>query len=199
MRAFTGTCLLLLFTMSGNCLFSQSRKDLKNNRVKSITEMLTVTENGKPVTYKDQYSTYDKNGYITERTEYNRDGTVKRKETATYDKNGNKLEESLVEKKKDGKDGKEGESKFMRKSYKYNANEDKIEEVEYDENGKVIKKLAMNYNTAGNKTLEVEYDTAGKIVKKILFTYNAGGLKVNRKEYVNEVLEKEKKYEYQYY
>lgn len=51
-------------------LFSQSQKEVKENKIKSTAENVTAIENGKETTYKDSYIVYDKNGNITEQTEY---------------------------------------------------------------------------------------------------------------------------------
>ncbi len=194
MKTWACSCLLMLFALS---VSAQSKKDIKNNKVKSITENITVVENGKTSNYKSQYTVYDKGGNVIERTEFMPDGTVKKKETFVFDKSGNKIEESLVEGKTAPDNGKE--AKNYKKTSKYNVNNDKVEEIEYDGTGKIVKKTAMNYSTNGNKTLEVEYDGAGKISKKIIYTYNSKGLRVDRKEYEGDTMTEEKKFDYQYY
>ena len=65
---------------------------------------------------------------------------------------------------------------------KYDSNKNKTEEVEYDGTG-VIKKHLYSYNSKGDKTLEVTYDGSGKLIKKEVYLYNNKGLKVEKKIY----------------
>lgn len=128
-------------------LFAQSKKEVKENKIKSTLESVTIIENGKETTYKDTYTEFDKNGNIIAQTEYNRDGTIKRKVTSKYD------------------------------SFK-----NKTEELEYEGNHLVRKRL-FSYNGNGEKTLQVTYDGSGKLLKKEVFIYNNKGLRSEKKIY----------------
>ena len=173
--------------------FSQSKKDVKNYKIKSLTEWITVTENGKEIKYKDAFTSWDKNGNVTEKTEFNRDGTIKKKETAAFDSNGNKIAETLFDPKTPGEKADRNE----RFTYKYDINDNKIEEVEYDPNIKVLSKKVNSYNAYGQKTVEMTYDGSGKLIKKSVYAYNSKGLRVEKKDYSSEnILQAVKTYVY---
>lgn len=195
--------IILLLVVIAGCTFTartQSRKDVKKYGIKTCTEWTTKTENGKEVTYKDSYKAFDKNGYTIEETEFTRDGKVKKKETARYDKDGNVLEETSYEL-KEAKPGeaKDATSVGKKVSYKYNVNSDKTEESEFDGSGKLVKKIAYSYNTNGDRTGEVIYDASGKLLRKVFYTYDKRGLKVEKKTYNGDnTLESTKKYVYEF-
>src|SRR5438067_1668002 len=91
---------ILFFSLFFGSAFSQNKKEkkgVKSHRIKTVTEMVTETENGKEVTRKDSYSAYDKDAHVLENENYRKDGTLKHKETAKYDSKGNKLEETLFD------------------------------------------------------------------------------------------------------
>lgn len=181
-------------------VFSQKKKDIKKYGIKSVTETTASTVNGKEGTTKDAYKAFDKNGNIIESIDYYNDGTIKRKETAKFDKYGNKLEEIIYEPAKRKTDAPAPSAdKNIKHVTKYNSNNDKTEETEYDASGKVMKKEAYSYNTNGDKVIEITLDTEGKLKKKVLYTYDKRGLRVERKTYNGEnVLMETKKYDYQF-
>jgi hypothetical protein len=183
--------IIVLLVLISTLSFSQSKKEAKKNKIKSATVMETYYENGNPVTYKDSYEEYDKNGHTLLKIEYKKDGSIKHKETNTYDAFNNKIEETEfdVEKKINKK-----------KTYKYNAFNDKTEETEYDENGKIIKFTSYAYNADGDRSNETIIDGAGKIKKKNMFTYNDKHLKVEKQTYNNtNQLESTKKWSYEFF
>ena len=177
--------------------FAQSKKEIKEYKIKSTTENTTETVDGKEVTYKSTYSAFNKNGETTEKTEYNPDGSIKRKETTKFDSKGNKIEETFYEVKDKKNDSEKPAVKNTKTTSKYNSNDNKIEEIEYDGAGKMLKKTIFSYNAYGDKTMEVVYDSGGKLLKKSVFTYDSKGLKVEKKTYdaANTVIET-KKYVY---
>ena len=73
--------------------FSQSKKDVRKYGIKSVTEMMTEIDNGKEVTFKSSFTSFDKNGFVAKKTDYHRDGTVKKEVTSKYDGYGNKIED----------------------------------------------------------------------------------------------------------
>jgi len=185
--------LFFLILIKPFLLFSQSKKEVKNYKIKSLTEWITITENGKEIKYKDSFISWDKNGNITEKTDYNRDGTIKKKETAVFDSNGNKIGETLFDLKTPA-DKIDKNEKF---TYKYDMEDNKIEEVEYDGSGKVLTKKLSSYNSYNQKTVEVTYDGNGKITKKSVYLYNSKGLRVEKKDYnVTNILQSVKTYIY---
>mgnify|MGYP003595506981 CR=1 FL=1 len=188
--------LFALFVLAINS-YAQSSKKVKNFRIKSTTEWITVY-NGeeKSEARKDTYTAFDKDGNTIEKTEFNKDGSIKKKETAKFDSKGNILEEISFDSKPE-KDSKE--SNYKKVTYKYNSTDDKTEENVYDNEGKLIKKTVFTYNRNGDKSAEVSMDASGKVLKKSIYTYDAKGLKAERKTYNGDnALESIKKYEYTY-
>ena len=164
--------------------FAQSKKKLKKEvkgfHIKSITEMLSEFENGKETaTRKDIYTVSDKDGNVIQKEDYKKDGTLKHKETALYDKDGNKIEETLF----DAAEKQLKPEKNYKKTSKYDSNDNLLEEMEYDGTGKLIQKMQCSYNSLGNKILEVMYDESGKLTKKTVYTFDNKGLRVEKKEY----------------
>ena len=180
--------------------FAQSKKDMKKvNKfdVKSMTETITEMEDGKEITYKDTYTAFDKNGNVIEKDEYHKDGSLKYKSFAKYDGKGNKLEDSYTEtggKKEEGKH----KEKNVRHTYKYDVNNNKIEEIEMDNTGKVIYKMQISYNIKGDKTLENIF-VDDKLSSKVVYSYDSKGLKTEKKELTSDgKLISSHKYTYQF-
>ncbi len=178
--------------------FGQSKKekkDIKANKIKSVTENVTEFENGKEVTRKDSYTSYDKDANILLNEEFKKDGTLKHKEAYVYDSKGNKLEVTFF----DAADAQPKAEKNYKLVSKYDIDNNKTEELEYSAQGKQISKTQYSYNTKGYKVLEVIFDTAGKLTKKTVYTYDSKGLRGEKKEYngANTLLNT-RKYTYQY-
>jgi hypothetical protein len=168
-----------------------AEKKEKKNKVKSTTVFMTVYDQGKPVKYKDSYEEFDKNGLTTLRIEYDKDGTVSRKETSKYDLNGNLTEGTVFDEKS---------KKDIKKVYKYNMQNDLTEEAEYSSAGKLIKKISYSYTVKGKKGSEVTTDSNGKTTKKVLNTYNSNKMKTTRQIFSGEnTPESLKEWQYDYY
>lgn len=188
---------LIVLLLTTQISFAQSSKKVKSFHIKSTTEWVTdYSSDEKSEARKDTYTAFDKDGNTIEKTEYAKDGSIKKKETDKYDGKGNLLEESSFEAKSD----KEPKDKSFKKiTYKYNSSNDKTEENEFDSNDKLVKKTVYTYNKNGDKSAEVIMDSDGKVLKKAIITYDAKGLKAERKTYNSEnALESLKKYVYQF-
>ena len=189
--------IVFLFLLSSTqLLWAQSSKKVKNFRIKSTTEWITVySSDEKSEPRKDAYTAFDKDGNTIEKIDYNKDGTIRRRETAKFDSKGNTLEETSFEAKNE-KESKDSNNN-KKTTYKYNAGDDKTEENVFDGEGKLIKKTVYTYNRNGDKSAEVTMDASGKVLKKSIYTYDAKGLKAERKTYNGDnALESVKKYEY---
>jgi len=173
---------------------AQSKKEIKKYKIKSITETISIMEKGKSIVYKDHYILFDKNGEIVEEIEYNRDGSVKKKQLVKYDNNDNKIEEtSFHQGTKNPGDGKTN----LKIIYKYNANNDKTEEHEYD-SGKLVKRKIYSYNNKGERTLEEVYSAEGKLLRKAAFSYEKGFKKEKKIFNGQNALEMTKTYAYEF-
>jgi hypothetical protein len=200
--------LVYLFYLSVLTLFSvaQSKKEIKNNKIKSVTELETVTENGKEITYKIYYCMFDKSGRIIEETDFNKNGNIQKRILTRYDNNNNKIEETYFYDKgsKPVDDKIKAESKQnlnTRTAYKYNANNDKTEETMFEiPSGKLITKQNISYNGKGEKVMEDTFNGEGKLIKKTTYTYDNKGLKVEKKIFNDaNTLQTKKKYVYELY
>lgn len=189
--------LLCIFSCSS---FAQGKKDVKKHKIRSITEIVSTTENGKDVTYKAYYIAFNKDGEVVEETEYYSNGTIKKKETFKFDVNDNKIEETFYQKKNPKADSDSPALINLKTVYKYNAHNDKTEEDEIDAStGKIIKMHLFQYNSKGERNIEETYDGDKKLLKKAVFTYDNKGLKTEKKVYnASNVLEMTKKYVYEF-
>jgi hypothetical protein len=182
------SALLAVLLSSG--LSAQSKKDIKTYKIKATAVNVTLYDGGKQTsTYKESYASYDKNGETLEQTDYYSDGTVKRKETNTYDntKDHNKTSEIVQKfddpKKKAAKDDDDNsdDSKYKKVTYKYNGSGNKTEEAYYDDNGKLLRKTTFTYTSRGEKQFETDYDEHGLMTRKITYSYDGKGLKTEKK------------------
>ncbi len=178
-------------------LFAQSKKQIKELKIKSVMETTLIYKEGKETaSYKSESSTFDKDGNTTVQIEYNIDGSVKRKETSKYA--GKEKIEEIIEHPGSGTDNND-QKRYKRTTWKFNAEGDKTEEIEYDAAGKVTKKTTCAYNAKAERVFEMEYDGSGKLVKKSAFSYDKKGLRTEKKVYgPSDVLEKHVKYTYTY-
>jgi hypothetical protein len=189
--------LFWAFAFSAQLCVAQSKKLIRLNKIKSATEHTTKMVDGKELSYKSTYWTFDtKTGETTEKTEFFPDGSVRKKSVTKYDSKENIIEETEFSvKDKTPDDG----SRNTKTTYKYNSSNDKTEEVQYDGSGKVLKRIVFSYNANGNKTMEVKYDGENKLLKKEVFTYDKKGLKLEHKIYDSEnVLLETRKFTYGY-
>ncbi|MBI3510521.1 MAG: hypothetical protein HY064_07645 [Bacteroidetes bacterium] len=180
---------------------AQSKKQIRDLKVKSETETITLYKDGKESsTYKAEYQVFDKDGNTVQDITYNPDGTVHRKETDTY--SGKNKTEEVVEHPNGGNDNPDNTppKKYKKTSWKYNANGDKTEEDVYDAAGTLLNKTTFIYNNTGDKMFEVEYDGTGKVTKKTAYGYDTKGLKTEKKVFGpgGETLEKDHKFTYTY-
>lgn len=186
----------LLFCLILCSLSAQSKKLIKELKIKNCTETTVLYEGGKETsTYRSGFRTFDKEGNTTEDTEYNVNGTVKRKETTKY--SGKNKTEEVVDTRGDTEPN--TPKTYKKSTYKYDKDGDKIEEVDYDVNGAVIKKTTFAYNKNKDKLFEIVYDASGKLIKKTAFGYDKKGLKISKTTYgPGDVLIKMVKYTYGY-
>jgi hypothetical protein len=199
MRFFS---LIIVALLGATNLFAQSRKEIKELKIKAVTETTVLYKDGKESSsYKSQYKTFDKEGNTLTDTEYNPDGSVRRKETSKY-KGKDKIEEIVENGTKQGSsdDDNDGPKKYKKTTWKYNEKGDKIEEVEYDAAGTVTKKTTITYNSKGDRLIETEFDGASRIAKKTVYGYDSKGLRTEKKIFGSggETLVKHVKYTYSY-
>lgn len=188
---------ILVFILASFHLSAQSKKQIKEYKIKSCTETTVLYTDGKEsATFKSAFMSFDKEGNTTEEIQYNQDGSVKRRETAKYA--GKNKTEEVVDTRGD-KDVDGSKNNYRKTTYKYNANGDKTEETDYDAAGNVVKRTTYAYTKSGDKQFEVIYDGSGKLVKKFVYGYDNKGLRISKSTYgPGEVLIKMVKFTYGY-
>ncbi|TND07633.1 MAG: hypothetical protein FD123_3185 [Bacteroidetes bacterium] len=189
---------ILLFAFSP--VLAQSKKEIKSYKIKTMIETVTSSNSGKETSYKAEYRAFDKEGNTTEHTEYNADGSIKRKELNKFNSKGDKVEEIIIDK-TGGKltVAEEDDGKYKHATYKYNNNGDETEDARYDQKGALIKKTVITYNSKNNKTSEITTDATGKTIRKITYAYDSKGLKTEKLVYgPGDQLLKKHKYSYTY-
>jgi hypothetical protein len=169
-------------------------KKEKKGKIKSTTELLTEYTNGKPVTYKQSYEEFDKNGNTVQFVEFRKDGSIKHKETFTYDAANNLTDESLID---------VPSGKVSHKAHKYTLVRDKyreLEETSYNADGTILKKNVYTYTATAKKASETTYDGNGKLVKKTVFSYNSKDLHTS-KQILDEsgAIKEDKEWQYVYF
>jgi hypothetical protein len=188
MKTILGMLCLLFAYLAAPC---QSTKDIKKNKVKSLTIWQTPKDDGQEAPVKESFEAFDKNGNTIQKIEYKPDGSIDKKETARYDKNQNKVEEFTY----DGSN-----QVTSHKTYLYDRFQNKIEENEFLPSGELGKKTNATFNAGGDKLSETVTDAKGNILKIVEYRYNTHNLKVqkitsNKAKQVESV----RKWGYEYY
>jgi len=142
--------------------FSQSKKEIKDNKIKSTTVEKTEQKDGVVVTYKETYEEYDKNGNTIVKIEYNKAGEIKSKENNKYDGFGNVTEKTEYEKKS---------GNTIKTTYKYDAKGEKTEEIVYDTDGVIKSKQIFVKDNKGLKKETKEYNSKGELRWSRKYTY----------------------------
>jgi hypothetical protein len=142
--------------------FSQSKKDIKANKIKATTVEKTELKDGVTVTYKETYEEYDKDGNTIVKIEYNKAGEIKTKENLKYDGFGNVSEKTEFDKKS---------GKTEKITYKYDANGEKTEEILYSSDGTVNRKQVFVKDSKGLKKETKEYNSKGELRWSKKYTY----------------------------
>ena len=69
----------ILFFLFPLFVFSQSKKEIRKNSIKGVTEVVTEYENGKESTHNDVAKKFDKNGETIQEINYDKNGVLKEK------------------------------------------------------------------------------------------------------------------------
>ena len=90
----------LLFALFNFAAIAQSKKDVKKLKIKASTTVVTETVDGNEKSRTDSYQKFDNAGNVIELVEYNKDGSIKKKEAHTYNKNNDVVEEIVFDENK---------------------------------------------------------------------------------------------------
>lgn len=86
----------LLFCQSS---YSQSKKDVIKDKIKSIKVVTTVYKNEIQTQIPEIFERYAPNGDVIEKIEYDKEGKVKSHEAFVYNKKGDVVEERIYDEK----------------------------------------------------------------------------------------------------
>ena len=117
----------------------------------TCTEYYFMDSSGVVVRGKiDSKSCYNFNevGDVTEKVEYNSDGSLKGKKMYKYDSKGNKTEEAWY---------KSGGTLSWKSTYKYDSEGNMTEDAYYDSDGSFGRKYTYKYDSKGNMTEKAFY------------------------------------------
>jgi hypothetical protein len=158
MRSFLIILTLAILPM---LVMSQSKKDIREAGIKSITIYKADYKTGVEKKVKESETTYNSNGSEAEVIEYDDLGKITKHEKYTYNANNDK--ETITEYDANGK------VKKVTK-YSYNTNNDKAAEIECDASGN-IKKSAKYIYSGKFKTEKDVYDSSNKLTSKKTYVY----------------------------
>jgi antitoxin component YwqK of YwqJK toxin-antitoxin module len=134
---------------------AQSKKDIKNNKVKAITEI--VTKDGKVT--KD---TFVKNGNALEEINFDNLGKIKERTVCKYNNINEKSEKVSFD-----ANGKQ----ITKETYKYNADEEKIEENIYNGNNILVSRSVYTFNGKGLRKEKKTFDAKGNLIQTKTYQY----------------------------
>jgi hypothetical protein len=157
---FKKSIILIFIVFSFLVLYSQSKKEVKKFKIKSVI----VSETIGTKTVFESKTVFDKNGETMEEVNYNKDGEVKSTHKFKRNSEGDVIEETEYDSKNALKE---------RREVKYNSMGEKSEEYFYGADSKLIKKHSFTYNKFGLKTERKVFDASNKLIalKKYQYTY----------------------------
>ncbi len=150
--------------MISNAVFSQSKKQVKEFKIKSTTTWnANNNSSGTANPVKDTYEEFDKSGRTTLFIEYKADGTIKNKKTKVYNTSGDETEECKYD----------AAGITEKTVYTYNANGDKASETISDGKGTITKKILYTYDVKGLTLTKQTYNASNVLisVKKYVYSY----------------------------
>jgi len=148
---------ILIFSTSLS-ISAQSKKDIKNNKVKTVTEI--ITKDGK--TIKDAFHRCDKNGNVLEETNYDNLGKIKERTTYKYNNINEKSEKVSFD---------AAGKQTAKETYKYNADEEKSEENIYNGNNILVSRSVYSFNNKGLRKEKKTFDAKGTLIQTKTYQY----------------------------
>lgn len=159
MKQFTIVVFLSVLTAS---TFAQSKKEVKKNKIKTVTEQITDYVGGKEITRNDSYKKFNKQGEVLEEVEYDKTGKLKRKVISRYNEFDDKVEETIVD---------ANNHQVEREVYKYDSFKEKSEVLHYNERNELDSRSVYIINGNGLKTEKKTYDAKGKLIQIKKYSY----------------------------
>jgi len=174
----TNSLMLRLLSVA-SCVSAQSKKQIREYGISSVTETITLFENGiEKETFKSQFMSWDKKGNVTEDAAWNREGSIRYREARVFD--GDEEMEEILE----YPAGKKGSDKpLFRKTVSKYSGGNKTEEKVFDKDGKLEETTIFTYNGMGDKTAETATDGAGQKTGYNTYEYDKKGLRALKTEF----------------
>ncbi|OFX71741.1 MAG: hypothetical protein A2X12_08985 [Bacteroidetes bacterium GWE2_29_8] len=122
--------------------FSQGKKTVKKNQIKSITVISSTTGGEKNKVIKESYEEFDENGNSSLKIDFDKNGNIKTKEANIYNAKGDIIETIKY-------NGNDVVKKRIK--YAYNSLGNKISETITTDEGTILKKNIYTYNAKGLK------------------------------------------------
>lgn len=150
---------LIICIISGN-LYSQSRKEIRDLDIVSVTEVELDYEDSNGKETLKFITLYDVRGNIIKEMDYDKSGKLTKIITYEYDEDDNKIKE--IHYKPNNK---------VLKTNKYSHKRGLLtERKEYDENNKLISRNTYKYEN-GLRTERSEYDESDRLIEKKKYIY----------------------------
>jgi hypothetical protein len=167
---------LCLFICFHTIAIGQSKKQVREYKIKSVSETKVSYENGTESSrYIREKLAWDAKGKLILEERFQQDGSLQYRETFLY--KGDKLIEETQEypKKKRSSD----KSEYLKTVNTFKG-EDKVIEEDFDRDNNVIVKRISTFNRFGDKIEEIEYSPKDEILSKTTFQYDKRGLKTEK-------------------
>jgi len=164
MKNYKNTLLLFLI-LTVSLSFAQSKKTIKDLKIKSVYTEVTETKKDK-IDFKRTKNLFDSDGNTISEIELDRDSSYKNYDTYSYNNHNDVTEHFEYDKK----------GRLIKKTVSnYDNLNDKLSEITYDSSNVIIEKVKIHYNNFGQKDEEITYSADEKIKKKIIFKYDNKG------------------------
>lgn len=139
-------------------------------------------------------------GNPVEKININADGSIYNKWVNVYDENENVIKTTVYYPLTKYGGTLHGQFKLKDSwEYKYDKTNNKIEEINYDENGNLISRTIINYDENGNEIERIEFGVTGTIISRTTTTINNTGKEIKSETYNSGRGTYFASFEYEYY
>lgn len=161
--------LMSIFNLSG---YSQSQRQIRSRKIKSVYTETTEMRKGELVSKKN-LTLYNRKGQILESIEYNKDSVKTSWELFSYNHNGDQITFKILY-------PITGSLKKEIKTEYDHLNRESIK-TEFDKDGNVVETITSLYNKMDDKIEEKTSDAKGNIIRISEFTYDNKGMLTSKK------------------
>lgn len=159
--------------------YSQSKKSLRTYSITKKTETVLKYKNGKAQDpYVSEVEVFDKNGEWIERIDFDKDGSIKKREVRKYNK---RLLVEEIQDKPQEKEWTETTPSYKQRVYTFNKKADLMEEKDLSRKGEVKRKRVYTYNKYGDRMTRTTTDKHGEVESIDNYTYDKKGFREERR------------------